>query len=82
MRERRNLDKSHLPESVYEVWLHSQAAGREGKRHRAPAEDLYEAWIKKRVSQTLERPQHIQVSRPHKKGAHTRAPHIDWVQWN
>jgi len=82
MRERRNLEKRHLPESVYEVWLHSQASGKEGKRHRTPAEDLYEAWIKKRVSQTMERPQQIQVHERHKKGARPKAPHIDWVQWN
>ena len=82
MRERRNLEKSHLPESVYETWLQSQAAGKEGKRHRAPAEDLYEAWIKRRVSQTLERPQQVQVRERRKKGARTRTPRIAWVQWN
>ena len=82
MRERRSLEKSHLPESVYEVWLHSQATVKEGKKHRAPAEDLYEAWIKNRVSQTLERPQQVQVHERRKKGAHARTPHIAWVQWN
>jgi hypothetical protein len=82
MRERRNLEKRHLPESVYEVWLHSQSAAQEGKRHRTPAEDLYEAWIKKRVSQTVEKPQHVPAGVRHKKGGHAKVPRIDWVQWN
>jgi hypothetical protein len=81
MREKRNLERRHLPESVYEVWLHSQTATKEGKRHRSPAEDLYEAWIKQRVSKTLERPQQIQVHGRHRKSSR-KAPHIDWVQWN
>ncbi|HMD78778.1 MAG TPA: hypothetical protein VKF39_02220 [Nitrososphaerales archaeon] len=81
MREKRNLEKRHLPESVYEVWLHSQTAAKEEKRHMSPAEDLYEAWIKQRVSKTLERPQQIQVHERHRKSSH-KGPHIDWIQWN
>jgi hypothetical protein len=56
MRERRSLEKKHLPESVYEVWLHSQSSSKEGRKHKTPAQDLYEEWVKKRVDATLEGP--------------------------
>ena len=80
MRERRSLEKTQLPESDYEVWIHAQTAIREGRKHRNPAQDLYEAWVKKRVSANLEKTHH------RRKGEHYRKkhelPHVNWVQWN
>jgi hypothetical protein len=54
MREKRSLDKEHLPSSDYELWLRSQHATSHERRHSAPNPDLYEAWIEARVSKRLQ----------------------------
>ena len=73
MREKRSLEKIQFPESVYEAWLHSQKAGKEGKKHRNPTEDLYEAWIRKRVEDAVLEPHH---RRGHGRPAMTTSPEI------
>jgi hypothetical protein len=55
MRERRNLEKRQLPETTFEVWLNLQRPTIPTSRHRAPAQDVYEAWVKKRVEQVVRR---------------------------
>jgi len=49
MRERRDLDRKHLPASTYESWLTRQPAGHAGKAHRAPPRDAYDEWVAGRV---------------------------------
>ncbi len=55
MRERRDLDKRHLPPSTYDSWLDQQKQKRVGKVHRKPAPDLYEEWVEKKVEAVVER---------------------------
>ena len=55
MRESRRTEKMHLPKDTTEAWLDAQKPSMKGTRHRKPPEDSMEAWIKKRVSKTLER---------------------------
>jgi len=54
MREKRSMEKKQLPGSSYEMWLQSQKAASARKKHRVPEKDLYEAWVRKRVDESLE----------------------------
>jgi hypothetical protein len=49
MREKKTLDKKHLPSSVYEQWLKSQHPRSEPRGHKVPAPDVFEAWVEKRA---------------------------------
>jgi hypothetical protein len=49
MRERRDLEKKHLPASSYETWLQKQPAEHRGRAHRTPPHDAYEEWMAVRV---------------------------------
>ncbi len=49
MRERRDLDRSHLPESTYDAWLSKQSAPKVGTVHRNPSPDVYDTWVDERV---------------------------------
>ncbi|MDV3293227.1 MAG: hypothetical protein LYZ70_03055 [Nitrososphaerales archaeon] len=49
MRESKRIEKTRLPRNSYEVWSEAQSPVASKAKHRNPPEDLYEAWVKKRV---------------------------------
>ena len=55
MRESRRTEKMHLPTDSTEVWLGSQRRSKGASRHRSAPQDSFEAWIEKRVAETLKR---------------------------
>jgi len=55
MRESQKVEKTHLPRDAYEVWLEAQSSRASKAKHRNPPEDLYEAWVGKRVDGRVRR---------------------------
>lgn len=55
MRESKKIEKTHLPQSSYETWSEAQSPKAGEVKHRNPPEDLYEAWVNKRVAGTVGR---------------------------
>ena len=53
MRESKRKERTHLPADTTELWLESQKGAGGLGRHRSPPADSFEAWIEKRVEETL-----------------------------
>ncbi len=68
MRERRELNRSHLPESTYEAWLSEQSAPKTGTAHRNPSPDVYDTWVDERVRKR------VAEESAGRKGRTSRAP--------
>lgn len=54
MRESRKGEKTHLPRNSMEEWLESQKPTLTEMKHENPPEDIFEAWVKKRVEESGE----------------------------
>ena len=57
MRESRKTEKTHLPKSSTELWLETQTVSQKESKHSTPPRDTYEAWVGKRVEESLARKQ-------------------------
>jgi hypothetical protein len=55
MRESKKTEKMHLPRGSDEEWLETQKPGLHGSRPRNPPENVYEAWLEKRVERRTKR---------------------------
>ncbi len=55
MRESKKIEKTHLPQSSYEAWSEAQSPKAGEAKHKNPPEDLYEAWVRKRVAGKVQR---------------------------
>lgn len=49
MRESRRTERMRLPRGSDEEWLDSQKPGPHGSRPKNPPENMYEAWLEKRI---------------------------------
>ena len=67
VREKRELEKRHLPRSTYEDWLSKQRAGSASHAHRNPAPDVYEEWVNARAKKKADAGQTERGRRPAKK---------------
>ena len=55
MRESRKMEKTRFPADTTELWLESQRSPLHGRRaHKKAPDDVFEAWIRKRVEDALE----------------------------
>jgi hypothetical protein len=55
MRESSRTEGMHLPRDSTELWLQSQAPARTLVRHRNPPTDFYEAWVQRKVRESVGR---------------------------